>query len=137
MVDEIDQERVEEIVADPFLGEQEVNVEQVAGVLATERGRDLPGIQVGLGHELHLGEAEAILDAALTDLSSGGNTVPRNTGNTSILIVTPSDWTTRRLPSGRRRRSRAMRPSLSIRDAIRSRPSRTACSELSRSATGR
>ena len=36
MAHEIDQEGLEEIVADPFVGEQEVDVEQVAGVLAIE-----------------------------------------------------------------------------------------------------
>src|SRR3546814_16836381 len=59
---EIDQKGLEEIVADAFVGEHEVDVEQVARVLAIERGRDFPGIEVSFGDQLHLGETEARLD---------------------------------------------------------------------------
>src|SRR3546814_4568747 len=59
---EIDQKGLEEIVADAFVGEHEVDVEQVARVLAIERGRDFPGIEVSFGDQLHFGETEARLD---------------------------------------------------------------------------
>src|SRR3546814_20906995 len=59
---EIDQKGLEEIVADAFVGEHEVDVEQVARVLAIERDRDFPGIEVSFGDQLHFGETEARLD---------------------------------------------------------------------------
>src|SRR3546814_9313679 len=59
---EIDQKGLEEIVADAFVGEHEVDVEQVARVVAIERGRDFPGIEVSFGDQLHFGETEARLD---------------------------------------------------------------------------
>lgn len=62
MANEIDEEGAEQIVADSFLREQIVGVEQIPGMLAIERSSDLAGIEVGEGDELDFGESESLFD---------------------------------------------------------------------------
>src|SRR3546814_5280036 len=64
---EIDQKGLEEIVADAFVGEHEVDVEQVARVLAIERGRDFPGIEVSRSEE-HTSELQSLMRISYADL---------------------------------------------------------------------
>lgn len=90
VADQVDEEGPEQILVDSFIGVEEMDVEQVARVLAIKRRCNLAGIKVGKRTTCISAKPNLSSTAGLTDRSSGLKTVPRRTGDPARHNVQPS-----------------------------------------------
>ncbi len=63
VAEQVDDESFTQVLAYALVGQQVPHVEQIAGVLAVERGDDLAGVKVGEADDLDFRIAEFIFDS--------------------------------------------------------------------------